>query len=121
MLSDRFAGASTAYQGHGRGLDLAFIDDLNRRATGGLFPDLTLLLDLDPAIGLTRVSHRGSKDRLERADLAFHRRARSGFLAVAASDPSWVVLDALLPEADLASVIWETVQARVPRQPFEGG
>ena len=114
VLTDRFAGASIAYQGHGRGLNPEFIEGLNRRVTGGLTPDLTLLLNLDPAVGLARVGDlRRSEDRLKRGDLAFHQRARDGFLAVAASDPSWVVLDALLPEEELALVIWETVREKM--------
>lgn len=114
VLTDRFAGASIAYQGHGRGLNLEFVEGLNRRVTGGLTPDLTLLLNLDPAVGLARVGDlRRNEDRLKRADLAFHQRARDGFLAVAAGDPSWVVLDALLPEEELALVIWETVREKM--------
>ncbi|MDE0527918.1 MAG: dTMP kinase [Truepera sp.] len=114
VLTGRFAGASIAYQGHGRGLNLEFVEALNRRVTGGLTPDLTLLLNLDPAVGLARVGDlRRNEDRLERADLAFHQRARDGFLAVAASDPSWVVLDALLPEEELALIIWETVREKM--------
>ena len=110
VLTDRFAGASTAYQGYGRGLDLSLVELLNDRATSNLLPDLTILLDIDPVVGLKRVSSRGNTDRIEQADLKFHQRARKGFLQIANSDPSWVVLDGNLSEDDLASAVWKTVQ-----------
>ena len=112
VLSDRFAGASVAYQGYGRGLDLDFVRDLNRRATDGLSPDLTVLLDLDPAEGLRRVAGRGSEDRLEREDLAFHRRVRDGFLELARHDPSWLVLDASGPADTIADAVWTAAAKR---------
>lgn len=117
VLSDRFAGASLAYQGYGRGLDLAFIDELSARVTRGVEPDLTLLLDLPAERGLERVARRGSRDRLEQADLAFHRRVRSGFLQVAAARPSWVRFDAETPEPALADAIWTTVLETLARHP----
>ena len=61
VISDRFAGASVAYQGYGRGLELPFIKSLTERVTGGLRPDLTLLLDLEPEAGLARVAGRGAE------------------------------------------------------------
>ncbi len=113
VLSDRYAGASVAYQGYGRGLDLAFVNDLNRRATGGLHPDLTVLLDLDPEVGLQRVAGRGAEDRLEREALAFHQRVREGFLAQAEADPSWLVVDAgAAPEA-VADAVWKAATERL--------
>ncbi len=114
VISDRFASASIAYQGYGRGLELPFIAELTERVTGGLKPDLTLLFDLDPQRGLGRIAARGSKDRLEQADLAFHQRVREGFLRQAQEDPSWLVLDATLPEEVLAQAVWDCVQARLP-------
>ena len=113
VVSDRFAGASVAYQGYGRGLELPFIKSLTERVTGGLRPDLTLLLDLEPEVGLARVAGRGQKDRLERADLSFHRRVRQGFLEQARADESWVVLDASLDEAALAERVWAVVGERL--------
>jgi dTMP kinase len=114
VISDRFYGASIAYQGHGRGLELPFIAELTERVTGGLKPDLTLLFDLEPQRGLARIAARGSKDRLEQADLAFHQRVREGFLRQARPDPSWIVLDATLPEEALAQAVWDCVEARLP-------
>ena len=72
VISDRFFGASVAYQGYGRGLDLEFIYDLTKSVTQGIVPDIVLLLDLDPQIGLERIAARGQKDRLELADISFH-------------------------------------------------
>ncbi|NLG08886.1 MAG: dTMP kinase [Deinococcales bacterium] len=110
VISDRFTGASVAYQGYGRGLPLDLIDDLNRHATGGLRPDRTLLLDLDPARGLARAAARSDHDRLEAAGLAFHQRARQGFLAQAASDEGWVVIDADADEVTVADAVWHAVE-----------
>ena len=110
VVSDRFFGASVAYQGYGRGLELDFIRSLTERVTGGLQPDLVLLLDLDPEIGLARIAARGRKDRLELADLAFHRRVRTGFLEQAEANSSWVVFDAVQGEEALARDIWTTVE-----------
>ena len=111
-MSDRYAGASVAYQGYGRGLDLAFVDDLNRRATGGLHPDLTVLLDVDPEEGLRRVAGRGAEDRLEREALDFHQRVREGFLAQAEADPSWLVVDAGASPEAIADTVWEAATER---------
>ena len=113
VLSDRFAGASIAYQGYGRGLDLDFIRRLGHRVAKGIEPDLTLLLDLDPHIGLERVAARGRRDRLEQADLAFHQRVRTGFLEQAAHDGHWQVFDAECSEEELSAAIWDTVASHL--------
>ena len=109
VVSDRFAGASVAYQGYGRGLDLSFIRELSERVTNNIYPDLTLLLDMEPERGLERVAKRGQKDRLEQADLSFHRKVRRGFLEQAKEDKSWVVLNAEQSEEVLAKEIWNAV------------
>lgn len=114
VLCDRFAGASVAYQGYGRGLPLGLIHFVTRLVTEGLKPDLTLFFDLEPEVGLARVARRGSKDRLEQADLAFHRRVREGFLTQAEADPSWVTLDASLSETELQVQVWRAASARLP-------
>jgi dTMP kinase len=106
VLLDRYADSSYAYQGAGRGLPLAWLRAVTEGATGGLVPDLSVLLDLDPALGLARAASKGGLDRLERADLGFHTRVRAGFLALAAAEPArFVVLDATRPADDLAADI----------------
>lgn len=114
VVCDRYVDSSYAYQGHGRGLDLAQLRAVSAAATGGLMPDLTFLLDIDPELGLQRAARVGEPDRIERAGLAFHRRLRQGFLELAAQEaPRFVVLDAAEPEAALSQQIWNVVQARL--------
>ncbi len=88
VICCRFYDSTTAYQGYGRGLDLDLIARLNEKATGGLIPDLTLLLDIAPEKGLPRAfKSRGKKDRLEAEELSFHRKLRKGFLTLAKKEP----------------------------------
>ncbi len=114
VLCDRFAGASVAYQGYGRGLPLTFIGAVTEQATGGLEPDLTLLFDIDPQLGLARVTARGQQDRLEKAELAFHQRVREGFLVQAKANPNWLTFDATLSEGELARHVWNIAESRLP-------
>jgi dTMP kinase len=95
VLCDRFFDSSTAYQGHGRGLPAEEVARLNVAATGGLLPDRTLVLDIDPVLGVSRATSHVAADRIEGEDLAFHERVREGFLAIARNEPERVrVLDA---------------------------
>ena len=111
VICDRYADSSVAYQGYGRGLDIGEIVELNAYATGGLLPDWTVLLDLDPAVGLARQRERNV---MEDQDLAFHRRIRAGFLALAADAPQrWLVLDASRPPDAVHQDLWDAVSARV--------
>lgn len=87
VLSDRFTDASYAYQGGGRGLGEAPVAWLEAQVQGELRPDLTLLLDADPAIGLARAGERGAADRFEQERLEFFRRVRTGYLARAQAEP----------------------------------
>lgn len=86
VICDRFHDSSTAYQGYGRGLSAQEVARLNEFATGGVLPDRTILLDIDPQIGLARATT-GGADRLEQEDVAFHQRVRDGFLAIAREEP----------------------------------
>jgi dTMP kinase len=114
VLTDRFSAATVAYQGHGRQLDLSFVHGLNERVTLGLRPHITVLLDIAPEVGLARVAARGAADRLERADLAFHRRVRMGFLGQAEADTErWRVIDADDDEMRVAAAIWTAVEPRL--------
>ena len=91
VLCDRYTDATVAYQGYGHGLDRDFIRELNLRATGGVLPDLTLLFDLPPEVGLRRI--RGRRlDHFERLALPFHRRVRRGYLELQKAEPKRVRL-----------------------------
>ncbi len=98
VLSDRFTDATYAYQGAGRGLDVAAIATLERLVQGVRKPDLTVLLDVDPDVGLHRAAARGSLDRFEQESAQFFRRVREGYLIRARGAPEkWCVVDAGQP------------------------
>ena len=119
VISDRYVDSSLAYQGAGRTLPVDDIAWLSAWATGGLKPDLVVLLDIDPAVGLARVGHRGDgADRLERESIDFHERVRYAFLDLAADNPGrYLVLDAALPAGELTAAIVERVEAMLPPVP----
>ncbi len=109
VLCDRYTDSSVAYQGYGRQLDLESVDRLNEFATGGLIPDLTFLLDIDPQVGLVRQAER---TRMEQEDIAFHERVRQGYLAQAGKHPKrFVVIDAAGDEENVAAAIWKAYEA----------
>ena len=91
VISDRYADATVAYQGYGQGMDVQTIRELNMLATGGVVPDLTLVLDLDPVAGMRRIRGR-ALDTFEKMDTAFHRRVREGYLEIARADKNRVVV-----------------------------
>jgi len=113
VLSDRYADATVAYQGYGRGVDLDLIRELNARATSGVMPDLTLLFDLDPAEGMRRVRSRDrGLDNFEREALAFHRKVRRGYLEILRAEPKRVrLIRAAAPpdvvEAEVRAIVEE--------------
>lgn len=127
VIADRFAGSTIAYQGYGRGLDRAEIDRLNDFATAGRYPDLTILLDIDPQTGLQRVRARqlqldiGAGDaynRFESEELAFHHTVRRGFQQLAQTRPdTWQPIDANQSIEDIAAQIWNAVAPLLPPQP----
>ncbi|MEI7474116.1 MAG: dTMP kinase [bacterium] len=90
VLCDRFIDSSLAYQGYGRGIDLNQIIELNKIATRGLIPDLTILLDIDTDTAANRIAR--EKDRFESEAQEFHKKVRQGYLEVAKSDPSRFVI-----------------------------
>ena len=99
VLCDRFSDSTFAYQGYGRGLDLKFIQDIHNLVLQGFTPDLTLILDLDPAIGMERAKRRAlakgiSIDRFERQDLSFHQRLAQGFKALGQQGNQYRHIDA---------------------------
>jgi dTMP kinase len=94
ILCDRYIDSTLAYQGYGRGLDLDTLRHLQQQATGGLNPDLTLLLNLPVAAGLARIPQ-PSQDRLDRENASFHERVRAGYQQLAESEPQrWREVDA---------------------------
>ncbi len=106
ILCDRYADSTIAYQGYGRGLDFALIDQLNQVATNGLQSDLTLWLDLDVERGLARTQKRGASDRIEQANLEFHQRVQQGFVQLAEQNPDRIVrIDASRSELEVAEHI----------------
>ena len=110
VIADRFTSSTMAYQGYGRGLDRELIERLNREATGGLEPDLTVLLDLPVETALARKGS-GKGDNFDDAPVDFHRKIRRGYSALAASDPEgWLVLDGQRPPEELGREIWAKVQ-----------
>jgi dTMP kinase len=104
VLTDRYLDSSVAYQGSGRDLGAEEVERLNLWAVEDLVPDLTVLVDLDPAVGLTRL--KGEPDRVEGAGAQFHARARQAFLARAAADPvRWLVVDGGRPVEEIAAAV----------------
>jgi dTMP kinase len=98
VVSERYYDSTTAYQGYGRGLPPQMIDRLNRAATAGLKPDLSIVLDVPAALGLARarkLKEQGKGDRLEQEAVSFHERVRKGFHAIARKEPKRVkIIDA---------------------------
>jgi len=95
VLCDRFYDSTLAYQGYGRGLDLAALRQITVFATGGLTPDVTVYLDCPPEVGLGRKQSQAELNRLDRLALAFHRRVYAGYREMMQQEPErWVVVDA---------------------------
>jgi dTMP kinase len=116
VLSDRYTDATLAYQGYGQGVDPHVVRELNTLATGGIQPDLTLLLDLPAEVGLRRLRGR-QLDAFERMDLAFHRRVRQGYLEIARDEKERVMLvradqPAEALQAEIRAAVEEFLQRR---------
>jgi dTMP kinase len=111
VVCDRFSDSTVAYQGFGRGLDVEPILSLNAWATGGLAPDLTLLLDAPVAVGLRR--QLVDDDAFAREDVAFHTRVREGYLGLAADSGRWRLIDATQPPDAVEAAVWSAVAAKL--------
>jgi dTMP kinase len=119
VISDRYLDSSLAYQGYGRGLPLDALRSAATLATGGLTPDVTVLVDVPVGVGLGRVRGRGGRDRMEAEAVEFHERVRTGFLEMAAREPArFLVVDgAGTPES-----VFDLLRAGlIPRLRGEGG
>lgn len=109
LICDRYADSTTAYQGYGRGLDLATVKTANKIGTQGVVPDLTILLDIPAEVGFKRNKDK-APDRFEKESLEFHRRVREGFLKLAKAEPKrWLVIDATKSKAEIAELIWQRI------------
>jgi len=111
VVCDRFDDSTVAYQGYGRGLNIEQILTLNRIATGGLIPDLTVLIDIPVIEGLARKRH-AAADRFEREEIAFHERVRKGYLSLAKAEPRrFMVIDGRRDRKTIAGLIWSGVSS----------
>jgi dTMP kinase len=120
VVSDRFTDSTRAYQGALGGLDPGFLRALERVTVGDIRPDLTLILDLPPEVGLGRAAtRRGANvvsDRFESEAIAFHAALRQAYLEIAAAEPErCVIVDATRSEDDVAQAIWDAVTYRLLR------
>jgi dTMP kinase len=114
VVCDRFMDSTRVYQGRAGGCDMALIDLLERHIVGSTRPDLTIILDVDPELGLARAKGRGKsgESRFERKGLAFHRKIRDGFLEIARSDPARCrLIDSTQPSEKVSAEIWKHVSA----------
>jgi dTMP kinase len=116
VVCDRYADSTVAYQGYGRGLGLDMVKSINEAVTGGLAPDLTVLLDMAGEAGLARKD--GEKpDRFHAETAAFHRRVREGYLKMAKEEPSrWMIINAQQDKERIAGIIWLRVSKLLPRK-----
>ncbi len=110
VVGDRHDLSSRAYQGGGRQLDESLINSIRQVVLGDLTPDLTLYLDIDPAIGLQRAQARGELDRIEQEQLAFFQRTRAKYLQIAAAEPNIVTIDASQSMARVQQQILNALQ-----------
>jgi dTMP kinase len=121
VVCDRYLDSSLAYQGHGHGLSLQDLRAITFFATGGLMPDLTLLLDVPAEDGLRRREEGGSWNRLDEYSLDFHQRVRQGYLELVAAEPDrWVVIDASPSIETVQDSIRKAVEARLVKAGITG-
>jgi dTMP kinase len=116
VVCDRYIGSSVAYQGYGRGLGAEPVRDVSEWAVAGLWPDLVVLLDVDPATARARIGR--ARDRIEAEGADFHDRVRTGFLDQAAAAPDrWVVVDGGGTPDEVAAGVRAALAARWPDRP----
>jgi dTMP kinase len=109
VICDRYTDSTVVYQGYGRGLDIEVVRKINDTATGGLIPDLTVLLDIPVEERFVRKGL-STQDRFEKEDISFHQRVRDGYLRLAEAEAGrWLVIDATQSRKKIADIIWERV------------
>jgi dTMP kinase len=114
VLCDRYADSTIAYQGYGHQMDLVQLQNIVNFATGGMKPELSLLLDLDVKLGLARRQKDGDVNRLDAFELEFHQRVRAGYHALVAAEPErWVVIDASQPPEKVQQDLRSAILARL--------
>jgi len=121
VVSDRYSGSTLAYQGYGQGLDRGELAWLSGWASGGLEPDVVVLLDIDAPVAVRRQQGR-ALDRLEAQRADFHERVRVGYRSLAAADPDrWAVVDGSASADDVAGQVWTEVTRRLGSPPSPSG
>jgi len=116
VVCDRFMDSTRAYQGFAGGASMTLIDRLEAEIVGETRPGLTLVFDVEPEVGLARAGRRGSADRFESREMAFHRKLREGFLEIAAREPGRCVkIDSNRPVETVSEEVWSTVADRLSR------
>lgn len=118
VVGDRHDLSSQAYQGGGRGIDAQLIGAIKQAVLGNFKPDLTLYLDIDPALGLQRARHRGELDRIELEQLSFFERTRTRYLELAAKDDSIVVIDAVQTPEQVKAAIERALDHYLSNEPL---
>ncbi|MGY3807615.1 dTMP kinase [Aeromonas veronii] len=118
VVGDRHDLSSQAYQGGGRGIDAQLIGAIKQAVLGNFKPDLTLYLDIDPALGLQRARHRGELDRIELEQLSFFEHTRTRYLELAAKDDSIVVIDAAQTPEHVKAAIERALDHYLSNEPL---
>lgn len=116
VVCDRYIGSTLAYQGYGRGLPVDELRRLSLWASGGLWPDVIILLDVPQALASDRAAGRAEAppDRVEAAGDGFHERVAEGYRALAAADPArWVVVDGAAPVDEVEAAVWKAISERL--------
>jgi dTMP kinase len=114
VICDRFTDSTIAYQSYGRGIPVDTVEEMNSIATGGLQPDLTILVDVPVTVGFGRKKD-NKKDRFEDENIVFHERVRNGYLALAQSEPErFLVIDGTTGKDEIAMLIWKRVKPLLP-------
>lgn len=116
VLCDRFMDSTTVYQGVARNIQSEPVSMINQFAVGNMVPDVTVVIDLDAEVGLTRIKHRANDlpDRMEQENIKFYQKVRNGYLMLAKAMPErFIVVNGELPRTELELVIWKELRQRV--------